>query len=312
MLTVGLCFTLLQVTIPSAREVSLIVNDRLTSAPLFSNYLGSFVPRNRLLSEDGGIAFVYDGKTHRVPLMQHGGKVGGEALFFTASGPTPHSLTTSQAAHVSGVRGIGLSRVGNMRLLFAPAESQLLTATDLENGSIRLTILNMDARGDRPNMDFAVPGITKDEGAAIAARMKDGTAIWFVSHVRKGSKTMIYRCTLDGASLRKELIGKAPMSLHLLSFDPQAKIAVTDQGRRHEFWVVNTGTGLAVGVNPQTQGYPFISKGQVFFADNDRIYKLNKGNKLEVFCDYRLLATSATGDFWVVLDQADKAWRVKF
>lgn len=289
----------IQLSVPSAADVEKVVNSRLTDTAFGPGHIKNVEARHRLISEDGSTAFVFDGKVHRVPLMRSGGPSGGEDIFFYSQGGDPASLTTSQAAHSREKRGELLSRTANLRLLFAPNDSDCLVAAPLSDGSVRLAAIRFAERGDNPNCDRSAPA----GATALSAVQANGSIDWYVA-----AKSAIIR---TGGENQLVTTVTVPKGFIPEAYDPEARIALTgvDAGELRILW---GSTGRVVSVVLPPGSYAWTSRGEVFYTLGYAVFKLSENDHWERFCNQKLLATSALGKYWVVQDSSGSVWRVTF
>jgi hypothetical protein len=275
-------------------------------------------PRLQLLSNDGETAFVFDGKIHRVPLLRQGGPVGGEDIFWlTKSGP--YSLTTSQSVHAqrSGYRRV--FRDGNLRLLYASDSSRLIVAAPLTDKTLRLALIDLDARGNHPNEDYSIPEMGASHVPAVDATAVMGKPVWFVqtgmvnvpSTSSNRSGGVMERIAGNRTSLNRKVLGKVPAGMNVWAFDHETGLMI-DAAFNSPLMVARLGGGKTRKVVCPGDGVPFLSRGRVFFAAKRSIHRLTDKYVWEKFCDYRLLALSADGKYWAVLDSDGSMLRARF
>lgn len=305
MTTILLITAVLQSQIPGAVNITAVVNNTRTG-------LG-------IVSDTGGTMFKGANRIERFPLMAHGGPVGDEDLFFLLDDGRPFSLTTSQFAHYQQREGeIGLRRSHTeTRVLAAPDDDTVLCATLLEDGSMRLSVVNLAERGNRPNVDYQIRNVGENLPVGVAARWVDGKPVWYIHYWNRGAPGRIERCEVENGQIVRTVVGNTPLGMpQPLWFDPESGVAVTAVHTPNVIDVaaINSTTFRTVPKVGYGAARPFLWRGDVFLKETKSklTYKLNSMGEWDVFCNYYHLASSENGKYWVVRDAVGQSFLVEF
>lgn len=304
MTTLLLMTAVLQSQIPGALNISAVVNN---------GRVGS-----GFISDTGDTMFRGSNRIERFPLMAHGGPVGDEDLFFFLQDGQPFSLTTSQFAHYQRPEDvIGLRRADITMLLAAPDKDTVLCATPLEDGSMRLSVVNLAERGNRPNVDFQIRSVGMNLPVGVAARWVEAKPVWYIHYWNRGAPGRIERCNVENGQLVRAVVGDTPLGMpQPLWFEPESGVAVTAVHTPNVLDVatINATTFRTAPKPGEGAAYPFLWRGTVFakVSKSPLTYKLNGVDDWDVFCNYYHLASSANGKYWVVRDAVGQSFLVEF
>lgn len=304
MLSIISLIVIAQLQIPGAVTAMPIVNSRI------AEHGGS------LLGDDGRTMFLASGTIERFPLMRSGGPVGDEDVGFARIGDWPYSRTTSQGSHFGNPPGsVGLMRkYSELRGLCAPYDETILISVLLSDNSLRLSVINLAARGEFPNTDYEVLNVP-DTTAAVAARWVDSKPEWYVRKWRDDEQGSIEKYTVEGDHLLKTVIGSTPAGMRAaVSYDPESRLLISQYPGASTFDLARVGSPRFDSISPPdgSSGRPFLWRGGVYFANKQWTYKLNEQHDWDVFCQYAHIASSANGKYWAVRDQSGQAFLVTF
>ncbi|MBA3725461.1 MAG: hypothetical protein H0W86_03180 [Armatimonadetes bacterium] len=252
-----------------------------------------------LLSEDGQNAFVNSGKIERFELLAKCSSPP-EAVFLYRHNGKPLSVTTSQYAHLKKPPEQRIYQSADLRLLQASNANRLMLSVSTDKHA-RLTRLFFDKRGQKPNEDIEVARKFSMPAVAVGAKQ----AAWYVLQPQRSLPGQIFAVDKSG----QRLVGSCGPGLDYIEYDPQSKLLV---GGRGDFGVHMTklGSKKARKVPCPHAVSPFLSRGQLFYTTS-ATFKRSATDWTKVG-DFRVLARSATGKYWAILDSASKAWLARF
>lgn len=271
-----------------------------------------------IISDDGNVVFANQGKFVRYSFDRFVNQ-GGEDLFNYLVGNKARSLTTSQAAHVDMPEGSTLVFHRVRKIFAAPTKSQFLLGSSM-GGFLRLTVVNVDARGHYPNQDFDIAEkVSNTEPQLLHASSRGKSTVWHVLFPKydKGVGA-IESVTLSDGRIQRRNIGF--VSGHSFDdYDPKTGLMVGTAGyetyggvaviaRRSNYSSIKT----PLPPGPDSQKTVFLSRTKVF-AQTDRLYVRDSDHKWKPFgSEFVVLAKSANGKYWLILDQNEQAWKVTF
>jgi len=261
-----------------------------------------------VISDDGTTVFVYDGRFTRIVLGKETPS-GGEALFHFVENGKPTSYTTSQYSHIrSQVKGERADPSGNVDLLGARDKNTLNVGWNLSGlptKEFRFSLVNWEKRGRNPNVDYRLqekPHVRSYLGLAWRANT------FYVGLVRDGV-TDLYAIKATDGGISSSRLGSTAEGFYD-EYDPAAKRFLRDRG--DTITVAYLGRKDTYIVRLPEKSKAFLSRGAIY-AQSDVLYKLGTGHKwTKVGSGVRVISRSANDRYWLIEDQRDKVWKVRF
>jgi hypothetical protein len=265
--------------------------------------------QNCLLTDDGKAVFLYNGKIRRHIL---GGKSEQrfEAVFFYNNDGKLSSYTTSQYSHLSKNPQGRLNPSAPIRLLGAAAGKSLALSAVLGN-ELRITEVNWDKRGNKPNVDFDVAARFAVYPVALGARHTGSATTWYVLQGRRNLSGKLYAITTASSKMSQTYLGDCGPGLQYSQYDPSSKYVISE-ANDGKFLLAKRGSAIAQATAlPSKTAIPFLSRGMLF-ASADKVYMRAADKTWKSMGNFRLLSRNGSGLVWLVADRSGKVWRVKF
>lgn len=307
MLSLLACIIFASPQIPGAVRVEPVDHKELLKSLSSSSARG---PRMARVSEDGQAVFVLADRYRR--FLIHDAKAAPEEdLFLSLIAGKPSVHTTSQFAHLTlKERGTSVDKDWPPRIAYAPNKDRLLLGVPVHD-DLWLVIVNWNSRGKSPNKTVVVKA-DANRPKLLSARIYDSDAQFFV--VEAG---WVSRIKTNGLRTR---LGKTP--LDAFDYSPQEKALIgLVEGRMSasDGQILRARLGapkaasFAVPGKPQSREtvFAFYHRNQLF-ASTDRIYREEAGKWMPYGSKVRLLAISASKKIWLVKDENDQMWKVRF
>jgi hypothetical protein len=204
-------------------------------------------------------------------------------------------------------------------LLAAPSSGQVLLGARIPAG-LRLSIVNLDQRGNHPNRDTNIKSNDAVIFSLIGAEKSGATIMWYVNRFDATKPGRIEQFSFSGG--KPSLIKTwhcaagawddydAKTGLLIGNRSDESLGSAVFIGRRNSYAAIKT-------VYPEktdSSGYrhAFLARGKVF-AQTDQLYVRDADRKWKPFgSGFKLLALSSNDEYWLVLDKNAQAWKVTF
>jgi hypothetical protein len=311
---IALILATLQPHIPGASVVERVVNEPLVKAAAYSLRFQSGLS---VVSNEGSAVFVNEGKFgHFVANNPTFAKF--EDMFYYVVGGEPTSFTTSQYSYVYKTIRARPLEWGSRDVAAAKDKNQVFVGTETGR-SLRLSVVNLYKRGRRPNADIDIQPKFSTAPTLMAVNLDGGQPRWFVCHSSwtassPHSPSVVEEVRFANGAARTKRLGVCGPG-NYSDFDRTTKTLIA-QGTGYLFLTrIGSYSALKISLPDKVEGFTrnaFLWQGKVF-AQTDRLYVRDSDRKWKPFgSEFRLLAKSANGKYWLILDPYEKAWKVTF
>ncbi len=269
-----------------------------------------------VVSDDGRCVFVNEGRIGQYYFDNPAFAKREDILTFLIDGK-PLSLTTSQYSHVSeDIKARPMDR--GTRDVFAANSHQMFVGMYLGD-LLRLTIVNLNKRGKRPNFDTDIQ--TRAAGGAKLMRVSISGAApkWYICHAgwqpsTPNKPSVVAEVRFSGERPTTRRLGIcAPGGFS--DFDPRSKLLLAQGPSNVIIGRLGSQTAIKAAQPERPEGVglnAFLWHGKVM-AQTDRLYVRDSDRKWKPFgSEFVVLAKSANEKYWLILDPFGSAWKVTF